>query len=186
MLPPPRSPPCTVQICIYYMSFFFLFMAKPVAYRRKFLGQESNLSAAATYAAVTAMSDPLTHCFGWWLNPNFCSDLSCCSGILNPLCHSGNSDIYYIPLKLHPNYFAPLLSPPLDYRELPGCNARVLAPSFYIIVSKNSKWLISTFRIKLNWVEFEKLYPWTKLTQHIRREGKVTSPWYHLTKIQPR
>ena len=37
------------------------------------------------------MPDPLTHCASHRSNPCLCSHLSCCSQILNPLCHLRNS-----------------------------------------------------------------------------------------------
>ena len=41
------------------------------------------------------LPDPLTHSDGQGSNPHLRGDLSCCSGILNPLGHSRNSLIYF-------------------------------------------------------------------------------------------
>ena len=58
-------------------------MAAPVAHGC-FPGQGSNLSRSR---GNTKSFNPLC----WGSNPRFCIDLSRCSQILNPRCHSGNS-----------------------------------------------------------------------------------------------
>ena len=45
-------------------------------------------ASTVTYATDAAMPDPLTWYAAWESNTHLQSDLSCCSLILNPLCHS--------------------------------------------------------------------------------------------------
>ena len=46
---------------VFFLSFFFVFMAAPIAYG-SFWAWDWVLAAAVTYTAAVAMLDPLTHC----------------------------------------------------------------------------------------------------------------------------
>ena len=72
------------------MDFFL--MASPVAYGSS-PAKERIRAAAATYPVDAATLDPLTHCTELGIKPTLCSDSSRCGWILNPLCHSRNSQI---------------------------------------------------------------------------------------------
>ena len=84
-------------LCIYTTSFFFFLMATPTAYG-SVQARDQIWATAVTYTAASGMPDPLIHCPGQRLNPHLHNNLSCCSGILNPQHHSGNS--YYIFLTI--------------------------------------------------------------------------------------
>ena len=72
-----------------FLTFSFL-MAAPAAYGIS--GAKDRIQAiAATWAAATAVLDPLAHCASWGSNLCLHSDLSHCSQILNLLWHGGNS-----------------------------------------------------------------------------------------------
>ena len=58
-----------------------------------------------TYTTAVAMPDPLTTALGQRLNFHLLSNLSWCSWILNPLCHSRNSDPSILPLLGPPKNF---------------------------------------------------------------------------------
>ena len=71
-------------------AFFFFLMSALVAYGSSW-ARDQIWVTALTYAAAQATLDPLAHCTGQGSNPLLCSHPRCCSQILNPLCHSGNS-----------------------------------------------------------------------------------------------
>ena len=62
--------------------FFFFLMAAPVAYGSS-QARGWIWAAAASCAIAVATWDSLTHCTGLELNLHLCSDLRCCSHILN-------------------------------------------------------------------------------------------------------
>ena len=62
----------------------------------KFLARDWIWATAVTYTAILATPHPLTQ----GLNLHLCSNLSHCSQILNPLCHSRNSFVWLLLLLL--------------------------------------------------------------------------------------
>ena len=72
----------------------FFFMATLAAYGSSH-ARDWIQAATVTYAPAVATPDPLTHCAGQGSNWHFCSNPSCCSLILNPLCHSRNFQTLY-------------------------------------------------------------------------------------------
>ena len=73
-----------------FLFLFFFFMSTPTAYGSS-QDREWIWVAAVTFAV--AMMDPLTHSSRLGLKLHLCSNLSCCSWILNSLHHSRNSSI---------------------------------------------------------------------------------------------
>ena len=73
-----------IQLHIKSFPDSLLFFATAMAYGSS-QARDWIWASAAIYATSKAMPDPLTHCTGTRINP------SCCSQILNPLCHSRNS-----------------------------------------------------------------------------------------------
>lgn len=103
--PDPDLPPVLWLFLYYIHSVFPSFLSSPfLSFSLSFLLPSFFLSLA-TYgsvwardgiqAAVPAMPDPLPPCTGWGLNPCLQGDLSHCSWIFNPLCHSRNCPFFF-------------------------------------------------------------------------------------------
>ena len=87
-------PPLFIYLFIHSFIYLFIFMATPMAYESSQV-RDWIWATAVTYATAAAMPDPLTYCTRPGIEPHLHSSLRCCSQILNPPCHSGNSFSFY-------------------------------------------------------------------------------------------
>ena len=74
----------------YYMKTFFCLF---VFLMMTTLACGSSQAKNQILALAEATLDPLNHCARPGIEPTPLKDLSCCSQILNPLCHRGNSNV---------------------------------------------------------------------------------------------
>lgn len=79
------------------LSFFFFplnFMTTPMAHGSP-QARDRIQATATNYAAVVAMLGSINPLYRAGMsNPSLCSNLNCCSCVLNPLCHSRNSSLH--------------------------------------------------------------------------------------------
>ena len=75
--------------------FFLLLLSSRTCSTWTFLSQRGNLSPSFNLHHSWGITGSLTQCTGLRSNPRLHSNLSHCSQILNPLCHSGNSRISF-------------------------------------------------------------------------------------------
>ena len=74
-------------------------MALPTACGR-FWARNRIWAADSAYTTAVTVLDPLTHCAGWGWNLCLCSNLSCCSQILNLLCQGEKALWMYFLVEL--------------------------------------------------------------------------------------
>ena len=79
----------------FFLFFFFFFYCHTFSIC-KFLGQELNLRCTCNLCHSCGNPDSLAHCARLRINPCLHSNPSCCSWILKPLHHSGNSSLALI------------------------------------------------------------------------------------------
>ena len=83
----------STQVWLDKFNFIYLVLiATPVAYGSS-QARGRIPAAAATYTTAVSTPDPLTHNTGWGSILCLHNNRNCCSQILNPLHHSGNSSI---------------------------------------------------------------------------------------------
>ena len=78
------------ELIFFFFFFFFFFFAHPLE-KWEFLGQGLKLSCSCNLHHSCGNAGSLSYCAGQGLNPHLCDNLSSCSQVLTPLCHSGNS-----------------------------------------------------------------------------------------------
>ena len=93
-----------------------------------------------------ATMDPLTHCAWQGSNPCLCSDLSCCSWIVNPLQHSRN----YLNVISDRSYHYLMLWMPAFISCLPSCSVCSVRSEFYLVYSQLCTWSLEPSRCSLS------------------------------------